>query len=102
MIKPPAGKSQTRGDVLALQIRQLFEHLIRRQPRGEQIQHVRHADAKSAYAGTSPALVRVYGDPIGKGGQFDVSVTGYTRTPPAGPCPRKLSESMECSIISPT
>jgi hypothetical protein len=69
MIKTPTGKSQTGGDVLDFQVRQLFKHLLRGQARCEQVQHVRHPDAQPAHTGTASALVRVHGDPTGKGGQ---------------------------------
>jgi hypothetical protein len=69
MIKTATGKPQTGGDVLDFQVRQLFEPLLRRQARCEQVQQVRHPDAQLAQSGTASTLVRVPGDPIGKGGQ---------------------------------
>lgn len=68
MIKPPAGESETGRDVLDLQIRQFFDHLCRRQPGREQVQHIRHSNAQAAHTRAASALFGVHGDPFGKGG----------------------------------
>jgi hypothetical protein len=65
MIQTPTGKAQTRGDVFGFEIRQLVEHLLRRQTRRQQIQHIGDADTEPSHAWTPPALVRVHSDTFG-------------------------------------
>jgi hypothetical protein len=86
MIKTPTGKPQTRRDVLELEIGQLVEYLYRRQPRGEQVQHVRHADAQPSHTWTPPALLWVYSDPIGQYSHGSSSETEYTLARPERIC----------------
>ena len=67
MIKTPAGEPQASGDVLGFQIRQLVEHLSRRQARGEEVEDVGDSDAQPSYAGAPTALVWIYRDSVSKG-----------------------------------
>lgn len=72
MVESSAGEAQTRGNVLALQVGEFLENLVRRQPVRQQVEHIRHADAQAADAGTPSALGGVDGDAVG------LDVTGGT------------------------
>ena len=64
MIQATTGEPETRGDIGGLEIRQLREDLIRREPGGEEIQDVNDADAHPANAGTPATLLRIDCDAI--------------------------------------
>ena len=64
MIQATAGEAKTRGDIGELQIRQLREDLLRREPGREEIQDVDDTDAHPANARTPTALLRIDGDAI--------------------------------------
>ena len=62
------GKAEAGRDVLALQVGELLDHLIRRQAHRQQIEDITDANAHAAHARTPPALVGIHGDAIH---QFD-------------------------------
>lgn len=66
MVKALAGKSQGSPDVFKAKIGQLFYYLLGGEPAGEQIQDVTDPNPQASNAGTPPALLGVYRNPIGK------------------------------------
>ena len=64
MIGFGGGVFQAGGDVVWFQVRVVFEDFGLWHFGGQQIEHVLHADAHPADAGTATALVRIEGDAI--------------------------------------
>jgi hypothetical protein len=60
----PAGEAQTRGDVFQFQVRKLGKDLLRRQPRGEQIEDVRHPNAETSHTWAPTVLLRIDRDAL--------------------------------------
>ena len=65
MIEAATREAKAGGDVLRLEIRQLFENLLRRKPIGHQIEYINDANTHAADARTPPALKRVNSDSVG-------------------------------------
>lgn len=64
MVQPAACEAKASRDVFRFEVRQLLEHLLRREPRRQEVQHVNDPDAHAPNAGASPALARIHGDAI--------------------------------------
>ena len=62
MIEHARGEPQGSGNVLGLQVGELFEDLLGGEPGGQEIQHVGHPDAQAPDAGPAPALLGIDGD----------------------------------------
>ncbi len=76
MIKPPTRKSQARRDIGQLEIREFLNDLLGRKSVREQIENVNHSDSHAANAGTSAALVGIYGNPVHQLGRLAHDVFG--------------------------
>jgi hypothetical protein len=57
-------------NVIELEIRQLFEHLLRAEAIRQQVQNVNDADPHAADAGASATLFGIHGDPLQKVGHW--------------------------------
>jgi len=64
MIDAATRVPEASDDVFRLEIRKLFEDLLCREPRGQQIQHIDDADPKTADTRASSALLGIHRDPI--------------------------------------
>jgi hypothetical protein len=64
MVKSVTCVSERRRDIVGLEIRKLLEHLLRREPRGEEVEHVADANAKPANARATATLLWIHGDSI--------------------------------------
>jgi hypothetical protein len=64
MVELTAGVLQAGLNVLGFKIGQFFQHLLRGQPVGQQVEHVHHADAHPTDAGASAAQFGVNCDAI--------------------------------------
>ena len=61
-----AGKPQGCPDVFKVKVGQIFYYLLGGEPVGKQIQDITDPDPQAPNAGTPPALLGVYRNPIGK------------------------------------
>lgn len=64
MPEATARKTQARRDVVALQIGEFFDHLLRRQPNRQQIEDITHPNPHPADTGTPATLVEVHCDAV--------------------------------------
>jgi hypothetical protein len=55
---------ETSDDVFRLEVRELFEDLLRREPCRQEIQNVDDADPQTANARTASALLGIHRDPV--------------------------------------
>ena len=64
MIHATTGEAEARGDIRGIEIGQLREDLLQREPGGQEIEDVNDTDAHSAHARTPATLLRIDGDAI--------------------------------------
>lgn len=65
MVETAAGESETRQDIVGLEIRHFLKDLLRRESSGQEIEDVRHADPHSADTGAAAALLGVDRNALG-------------------------------------
>ena len=64
MVESVTCVSERRRDIIGLEIWKLLEHLLRREPRGKQVEHVADANAKPTNARATATLLSIHGDSI--------------------------------------
>jgi hypothetical protein len=64
MIEATAREAKTRCNIVWLQVRQLFEHLLTRQAGRHQIEDIRDPNPHAANVWTTVTLLSVHRDPI--------------------------------------
>ena len=65
MIEPTTRIAEACDYVCSFKVRQLFEHLLWREPGGQQIENIDDANSHTPHTGPPAALLRVHRDPIG-------------------------------------
>jgi hypothetical protein len=65
MVEPARREPERRLEIFGLQIRHLFENLLRGESRGEEVEDVAHPNAHPADAGAAAALLEIDRDAIG-------------------------------------